>query len=152
MITLKTLTVGSNVTEIPGKTFYDCTNLESVYMRGVPPIISDDTFSNTSFYIATLYVPEGTLAFYQAANIWKNFWNIQEYEPTSIEDVEADEVNFTITSNGISFSNADNTTIAIYTINGILVEKIDKYTGEDIFLNKGIYIVSVGNKAMKIML
>ena len=152
MITLKTLTVGSNVTEIPGKTFYDCTNLESVYMRGVPPIISDDTFSNTSFYIATLYVPEGTLAFYQAANIWKNFWNIQEYEPTSIEDVEADEVNFTITSNGISFSNADNTTICIYTINGILVEKIDKYTGEDIFLNKGIYIVSVGNKAMKIML
>ena len=150
--TLKTLTVGADVTEILGKTFYDCSNLESIYMKGVPPIIADDTFSNTSYYVTTLYVPEGTLAFYQTANVWKNFWNIQEYEPTSIEDVETDEVNFSMTSNGISLSDSESKPIAIYSINGILVKKIDNYTGEEITLNKGVYIVSVGNKAIKIML
>ena len=150
--TLKTLTVGADVTEILGNTFYDCSNLESIYMKGVPPIIADDTFSNTSYYVTTLYVPEGTLAFYQTANVWKNFWNIQEYEPTTIEDVETDEVNFSMTSNGISLSDSESKPIAIYSINGILVKKIDNYTGEEITLNKGVYIVSVGNKAMKIML
>ena len=150
--TLKTLTVGADVTEILGNTFYDCSNLESIYMKGVPPIIADNTFSNASYYVTTLYVPEGTLAFYQTANVWKNFWNIQEYEPTSIEDVETDEVNFSITSNGISLSDSEGKPIAIYTINGILVKKIDNYTGEEITLNKGVYIVSVGNKAIKIML
>lgn len=152
MRTLKTLTIGSYVSEILGKTFYDCSNLESIYMTSVPPIIAEDTFSNTSYYLTILYVPKGTLAFYQAANIWKNFWNIQEYEPTSIEDVEADEVNFTISSNGISFTNANNSTVAIYSINGVLVKRIDKYTGEEITLDKGIYIVCVGDKAMKIIL
>ena len=150
--TLKTLTVGADVTEILGKTFYDCSNLESIYMKGVPPIITYNTFSNASYYNATVYVPQETLAFYQSANVWKNFWNIQEYEPTSIEDIETDEVNFSITSNGISLLNADNSAVAIYSINGILVEKIDKYTGEEIVLNKGVYIVCVGDKAVKIKL
>ena len=152
MRTLKTLTIGSYVSEILGKTFYDCSNLESIYMTSVPPIIAEDTFSNTSYYLTILYVPKGTLAFYQAANIWKNFWNIQEYEPTSIEDIETEETNFTISSNGISFTNANNSTVAIYSINGVLVKRIDKYTGEEITLDKGIYIVCVGDKAMKIIL
>lgn len=150
--TLKTLTVGADVTEILGKTFYDCSNLESIYMKGVPPIITDNTFSNASYYNATVYVPQGTLAFYQSANVWKNFWNIQEYEPGSIEDIETEETNFTTSSNGISFTNANNSTVAIYSINGVLVKRIDKYTGEEITLDKGIYIVCVGDKAMKIIL
>ena len=150
--TLKTLTVGADVTEILGKTFYDCSNLESIYMKGVPPIITDNTFSNASYYNATVYVPQGTLAFYQSANVWKNFWNIQEYEPASIEDTDANTLDFIITSNGISLLNADNSAVAIYSINGILVEKIDKYTGEEIVLNKGVYIVCVGDKTVKIKL
>ena len=152
MITLKTSTIGGNVTKILGNTFYDCSNLESIYMKGVPPIITDNTFSNASYYNATVYVPQGTLAFYQSANVWKNFWNIQEYEPASIEDTDANTLDFIITSNGISLLNADNSAVAIYSINGILVEKIDKYTGEEIILNEGVYIVCVGNTTMKIKL
>ena len=121
-------------------------------MTSVPPIIADETFSSTSYYLTTLYVPEETLAFYQAANVWKNFWNIQEYKPTFIEDTDANITNLIITNNGISLSNANNSTIAIYSINGVLVKKIDKYTGEEIALEKGVYIVCVGDKAMKIKL
>ena len=153
MITLKMLTIGGSVTKILEKTFYDCSNLESIYVTvSVPPMIADNTFSNANYYVTNVYVPKGTLAFYQSAYIWRNFQNIQEYEPTAIEDIDVNIPNFTITSNGISLSNANNSTVAIYSINGVLVKKIDKYTGEEITLENGVYIVCVGDKAMKIIL
>jgi hypothetical protein len=74
--------------------------------------------------------------------------NIKEYDSTGIED----DISIEVTSNGISLSDSEGKPIAIYSINGILVKKIDNYTGEEITLNKGVYIISVGNKAMKIML
>ena len=118
-----------------------------------PPSVGDNNFTNAHYMNTTIYVPKGHLATYQEADVWKLFWNVQEHElATSIEDIETDEVNFSITSNGISLLNADNSAVAIYSINGILVEKIDKYTGEEIVLNKGVYIVCVGDKAVKIKL
>ena len=71
--------------------------------------------------------------------------------PTSVSEI-ATEVSLQINGNNISLSNANNSTVAIYSINGVLVKKIDKYTGEEIALEKGVYIVCVGDKAMKIIL
>ena len=69
----------------------------------------------------------------------------------NVSEVEMD-VNIQTTNNGIILLNAYNNVVRVYTINGILVEKIDKYTGEEIVLNKGVYIVCVGDKAVKIKL
>ena len=69
----------------------------------------------------------------------------------NVSEVEFD-ANIQTTNNGIILLNANNNWVRVYTINGILVKKIDNYTGEEITLNKGVYIVSVGNKAIKIML
>ena len=69
----------------------------------------------------------------------------------NVSEVEFD-TNIQTTNNGIILLNANNNWVRVYTINGILVKKIDNYTGEEITLNKGVYIVSVGNKAIKIML
>ena len=71
--------------------------------------------------------------------------------PTNVSEINA-EVSLQINGNNISLSNAINSTIAIYNINGVLVKRIDKYAGEEIILDKGVYIISVGNKAMKIIL
>ena len=71
--------------------------------------------------------------------------------PTNVSEITA-EVSLQINGNNISLSNANNSTVAIYSINGVLVKKIDKYTGEEIALEKGVYIVCVGDKAMKIKL
>ncbi len=71
--------------------------------------------------------------------------------PTNVSEIIA-EVSLQINGNNISLSNANNNTVAIYSINGVLVKKIDKYAGEEITLEKGVYIVSVGDKAMKIKL
>lgn len=71
--------------------------------------------------------------------------------PTNVSEIIA-EVFLQVNGNNISLSNANNSTVAIYSINGVLVKRIDKYTGEEITLDKGIYIVCVGDKAMKIIL
>ena len=99
-----------------------------------------------------VYVPKGTLATYQAADVWKDFWDIQEFDVTAIANVEDVTPAFKITAGGIQFTAADGKAIAIYAANGALVEKIDNYAGEDIMLDKGVYIVRVGNKTMKVKL
>ena len=48
--------------------------------------------------------------------------------------------------------NAEGKNVTIYSTSGALVEKIDSYAGEEIVLDKGVYIVRVGNKTMKVKL
>ena len=99
-----------------------------------------------------VYVPKGTLATYQAADTWKNFWDIQEFDPTGLDDVADDAPAFEIATGGIQLTAAVGKAIAIYTANGALVEKIDDYAGEEITLDKGVYIVRVGGKTVKVRL
>ena len=101
----------------------------------------------------TLYVPLGSKETYCSTAGWKDFKNIVEFDPTSIEDTEEDDAPaFEITAGGILFTAAQGKAIAIYTTGGALVEKIDSYDGEDIILEKGVYIVCVGNKSIKVKL
>jgi hypothetical protein len=57
-----------------------CSGLTSIYLLGVtPPTVGYKNFTESQFAVMTLYVPKGSLATYQSADIWKNFWDIQEY-------------------------------------------------------------------------
>ena len=92
------------------------------------------------------------MADYRTADVWSEFFLINEI-PTGIEDV-AEEVApaFEVTDGGIKFTDAEGKAVAVYSTAGALVEKIDSYAGEEITLDKGVYIVRVGNKAVKISL
>ena len=57
---------------------------------------------------------------------------------------------FRINNNSISLLGINNSTITIYTINGVLVKSIDNYAGEEIPLDEGFYVVCVGNETIKI--
>ncbi len=82
-----------------------------------------------------------------------DFKNIVEFDPTGVEDVADDAPAFEITSGGIQLTaTAEGKAIVIYTANGALVEKIDSYAGEEIMLDKGLYIVRVGGKSVKVRL
>ncbi|MBQ8222441.1 MAG: leucine-rich repeat domain-containing protein [Bacteroidales bacterium] len=128
--------------------------LSSIYLMNKSPFAIPDEkcFTNYHYVNTTLYVPVGSIEKYKQAVVWKNFWNIQECDNIGIDDIDESSISLEVMRGGIRLIGAERIPIAIYTINGILVEKIDKYTGEDIFLDKGIYIVSVGNKTMKIKL
>jgi hypothetical protein len=73
-----------------------------------------------------------------------------EYDTTDIDGIEATNPAIEITTYGIRIANGNGKPVAVYTATGALVEKSDCYAGEHITLTKGVYIVRIGNKAVKI--
>ena len=69
----KKVTFGPQVTAIPGKLFEGNT-LTDVYVHWQTPItIASSVFSGDTYQLATLWVPGGTMAAYEAADVWKLF-------------------------------------------------------------------------------
>lgn len=101
---------------------------------------------------ATLYVPTGYKSAYDAVDPWRNFWNIEEMEFNSIEDIvaEGDEISVIVQDGEIVINGIENAMVEVYYINGQLV-----YSGNDTTIavaDKGIYIVKVTGKTFKVAL
>lgn len=151
--TLKSVTIGNSVTNIGEFAFKECDMITSIYLLGAtPPAVNSNSFANYHYVNTTVYVPQGSLSVYQSADFWKNFWDIQEFDATAIENATDDTLAFEITLGGIRFTAAEGKTVVVYTANGTLAEKINSYTGEEITLDNGVYIIHVGNKTMKVKL
>jgi hypothetical protein len=86
---LKEVTIGKSVGNIGTGAFYNCLNLDKVISWIETPFAIDkgvftyyDEESKVRvFTSATLYVPAGTKALYEATDGWKEFKNIVEMEP-----------------------------------------------------------------------
>ena len=144
---------GDNVVGILENAFGGYSGIKSIKCTSAqPPKVGGGNFTSSHYQNVVLYVPKGSLTTYQAADVWKEFWEIEEFETTGVEVVEDDAPAFEITAGGIQFTAAQGKAIAIYTTGGALIEKIDCYAGEEIALDKGVYIVSAGGKAVKVKL
>ena len=89
---LTSVTIPNSVTNIGSQAFYECSSLSNVTVEMKTPVeIGSNTFTNREN--ATLYVPKGCKAAYEAADIWKDFSSIVEleepYEIRVNEDVQA---------------------------------------------------------------
>ena len=152
---LTNLTLGNSVENIGNSAFSGCL-LDSIYMLGkIPPLVDSSNFSNSQYMKSKLYVPKGSLSAYQEAEIWKNFWNIEEKDVTNIESIENltthNLLTFEQVENGIKLKNLTNDRILIYTDEGKLIKNILKYNGETINLDKGIYIIYSKKHSCKIL-
>ena len=79
---LTSVTIPNSVTSIGARAFYRCTNLTTVTVGIETPLtIESATFTNRAN--ATLYVPAGCKAAYEAADYWKEFKEIIEMEAPS---------------------------------------------------------------------
>ena len=86
---LQTITIPASITIIGREAFKDCSNLAEIHVKATTPAtIYSNTFAD---YSATLYVPAGTLSDYQAADYWKNFFNVVSDDETLIEKVNSEE-------------------------------------------------------------
>ena len=84
---ITSIVVPSSVTTLGKYAFQKCSNLQSVYVSWPTPISAYKTFSETNLGKCTLYVPQGTEQDYWLANVWGDFGNIVEYDPTGIDKV-----------------------------------------------------------------
>ena len=76
---LTSITIPESVTSIGYWAFNSCTELTNVYNRAkTPPTLSGNPDFNYS--TATLFVPTGTRELYQAAEYWKKFAHIVEFD------------------------------------------------------------------------
>ena len=90
--TLTSLTIPESVTSVGSVSFWGCSGLTSVVVGWETPIeINDHVFNNSNYNNATLYVPKGTKAAYEAADVWKDFGKIVEYDLPQ-ENVELTDV------------------------------------------------------------
>jgi hypothetical protein len=146
---METVEFGKYVTSIASGAFKDGSNIRTVNVYNIVPPTTDDTFSNDTYLDGVLYVPESAINDYAAAPGWKNFWEIKALD-------NYDAVNGVYTDNSTSFSVSDgalhivgDAPVRVVAINGAVI-----YSGKgdnDINLNKGMYIVVIGDKASKIV-
>lgn len=77
---IKSLTIGNPVTNVDIYGTFN-SSLETItLMCSNPPVIARrERFLSSNYVNSVVYVPQGTLAAYQVADVWKDFWDIQEY-------------------------------------------------------------------------
>jgi hypothetical protein len=149
---LTDITIGSSITSIERDALNECTSLSNIYLKcTTPPTVKSNNFTTSHFLHTKVFVPRGTLQAYQAASVWKDFWNIEEYDPdgeTYIDAPSGDDTVVLHSANGITLSNAHGKSIVVYSINGMRVLNITKYQGEELPLASGTYIITVAGNAI----
>ena len=95
---MTSITIPNSVTSIGNGAFQNCSRLTSVTVEAKTPItISDNVFTNRAN--ATLYVPEGSKAAYEAADYWKDFKYIKsEPDPVHIRTEVIDGIYYNLYS------------------------------------------------------
>ena len=117
---LTDITIGNAIEVIGDHAFEKCENLKSITIAATtPPAVGSHFLTGTVLWTTVVRVPQGSLAAYQTDDFWKSFRNIEEFDVTSIEDVQMD---------------THNTIAPIYTLQGVQVKE------EKENLPAGIYI------------
>ena len=122
-------------------------------MGSMPPAVGSVNFTPKQHKCVELYVPKGSLAAYQAADTWKDFWEIKEFDATGIDAITVEEtIQAERAGNGLKLKNAAGKQVVVYDAKGSLVSKHANYSGEVIVLSKGTYIIVAGQKTIKVIL
>lgn len=161
---LKELTIGENVdilgpneeyiSEVelyvtPGA-FKECSALGKVTVTNTTPP-SGVEFSNTAYSKASLIVPNNTVSLYQTADGWKEFINILDESSAGIEPITISNIpQISIFSDGIIYEGEHDTSILICGIDGNCLYSGIVSSGQSVALSKGIYIILLDGKSIKV--
>lgn len=94
---LTSISIPNSVSKIGVNVVMDCDALTSFYcFATTPPTINEKygtTFTTNQIMALNVYVPKEALADYQKTDGWKDLWNLQGFDPTAVDGIEADEDN-----------------------------------------------------------
>jgi hypothetical protein len=80
---LEAIDIPAGVTNIGEMAFSECSDLTSVTCRAVePPVLGDEVFEEYACKNIPLFVPKASLDKYKAAELWKEFAQIDSYDAT----------------------------------------------------------------------
>ncbi len=148
---LESISIPKSINEIGEAAFMYCSNLTDFIIKRETPLDCGYIIASETMWEATLYVPIGSKAAYEAAEPWKFFSNIVEKDFTGVHSPVADNAqNLRIVVNGDTATIdglKDGEEIAIYDMSGRLI-----HTGKDhtfAGLARGIYIAKAGAMTVK---
>lgn len=119
--TLKSMTIGEDVSSLAERSFIGCPNLKDVtsYSK-VVPTTSGNVFTPSYQTNATLHVPYALYDEYKVANVWKDFGKIVNFEGlyNLVYSVDGEEYKKYVVEQGTSITPETEPTKEGYTFNG----------------------------------
>ena len=98
---LKTATIGKNVTYIGRDAFSECPQLQVVICKAKIPPVADDAFNSLSWDRVILEVPEESISLYRNATGWSNFRAITSHKELSVNIPIVNALNNALSVDGI---------------------------------------------------
>jgi hypothetical protein len=154
---LKKLSFGTKLKTIGKEVFSDCTAVTEIVSKAVvPPVCDNQALDDINKWDCTLFVPTGSLASYQAADQWKEFFFMKEGTGTGIAHVSVNNPHVKSENGEIIITGVDDgTNIDVYSTNGQMVctaIACGNSISLPVEIRKGeIAIVKIGEKSVKIM-
>ena len=139
--------VGLAVT--PGA-FKKCSALKEVTVKNPTPPTGAE-FSNTAYSNATLIVTDNTVSLFQVTDGWKEFLNIVDETSAGIDPITiANNCPLSVSIDGMVYEGDNDAYILIYGIDGKGQYSGIVSSGQSIAMPKGIYIVTLNGKSIKV--
>lgn len=133
---LESVILGYSVMEMSVWTFRGCESLKSIICRFDTPFEApEDSFDDSTYSIATLYVPAGHLDEFKQKVPWSNFVNIIEEDVDEVENVDIEDASL---ENCVPY--------AVYDLNG---QKVGTSVNG---LTNGIYFIRHNTSVKKIVI
>jgi hypothetical protein len=176
---LKNVTIGEKVTELPAHLLRDCNGIEKIVLpkklsnlnnalvgctsimeiiclSSTPPSVTSSSFTNNQYLNATIIVPEKAYEKYKTDKVWGQFWGLTK-ETTDIHSLQSSDRNIKCQANNgiLSISGLDNNEqVILYDTAGKIMGRTRAFMGEAI-LNIGNYnkviIVKTENESIKLI-
>jgi len=125
---LTSITIPNTVITIGKGAFSLCMGLTDVTVEWTTPLsVQNNIFSNISS--ATLHVPYGTKALYEADPVWGTFGTIVEQAPTSVVNISNSSFHAYITNNVLKVESPQAEKITVYSAKGVLLYTALKTAG-----------------------
>lgn len=149
---LECVTLGENIENIDGSVFKNCNNLKQIRLESsVPPNFSSGAFSHSQLLSIVIIVPDGCVDVYMQSIGWKEFLNIVEESSAEIDPIIiSNNWPVSVSTDGIIYEGENGASILICGIDGKCQYSGIVSSGQSIVLSKGIYIVTLNGKSIKV--